>query len=177
MKTAIPRPEYPRLDFARTEWLNLNGIWDFEFDDNEIGELERWYENREFSMKILVPFSYHSEKSGLGIDELHEVMWYKRKFQIPPSWKGKRIFLNFGAVDYYTRVWINGKYIGSHKGGYLPFKFDISRFLEDDNTIVVKVEDRYDTVQPRENNIGNRNPTDAGILQIQGYGRQSGWRQ
>lgn len=64
MKTAIPRPEYPRLDFARTEWLNLNGIWDFEFDDNEIGELERWYENREFSMKILVPFSYHSEKAG-----------------------------------------------------------------------------------------------------------------
>ena len=158
MKTAIPRPEYPRLDFARTEWLNLNGIWDFEFDDNEIGELERWYENREFSMKILVPFSYHSEKSGLGIDELHEVMWYKRKFQIPPSWKGKRIFLNFGAVDYYTRVWINGKYIGSHKGGYLPFKFDISRFLEDDNTIVVKVEDRYDTVQPRGKQYWKQKP-------------------
>ncbi|NLM97040.1 MAG: glycoside hydrolase family 2 [Halanaerobiaceae bacterium] len=158
MKTAIPRPEYPRLDFARTEWLNLNGIWDFEFDDNEIGELGRWYENREFSMKILVPFSYHSEKSGLGIDELHEVMWYKRKFQIPPSWKGKRIFLNFGAVDYYTRVWINGKYIGSHKGGYLPFKFDISRFLEDDNTIVVKVEDRYDTVQPRGKQYWKQKP-------------------
>lgn len=150
MKTNIPRPEYPRPDFEREEWLNLNGEWEFEFDDQELGELEGWYKDKDFSMKILVPFVFQSEKSGLGIKELHEVMWYKREFDIPAPWSGKRIFLNFGAVDYYAKVWINGEYIGDHKGGYLPFKFDITRFVEiGTNTVVVKVVDRYDTSQPR----------------------------
>jgi len=152
MNKSIPRPEFPRPDFERQEWLNLNGEWDFEFDDNNTGEKEGWYksENIVFSRKITVPFCYQSEMSGINDKGLHEVMWYRRTFSIPASFKNKRVLLNFGAVDYHARVWINGNFAGEHKGGYVQFKFDITNYVkEKDNIIVVRVEDRYDTVQPR----------------------------
>jgi beta-galactosidase/beta-glucuronidase len=146
----IPRPEYPRPDLERTDWLNLNGEWQFDFDDTEIGEVEKWYDGKDFSKIITVPFCFQCEASGIQDKSLHEVMWYKRSFNIPQNFSGKRVFLNFGAVDYFAKVWINGNLIGTHKGGYSPFKFDITNFLQaKTNFIVVKVEDRYDTVQPR----------------------------
>jgi beta-galactosidase/beta-glucuronidase len=77
-------------------------------------------------------------------------MWYYRSFEVPESFTGKRIFLNFGAVDYLAKVWVNGELVGEHKGGYVSFKFDITKYLKKaENFIVIKVEDRYDTVQPR----------------------------
>lgn len=159
MNSIIPRPEYPRPDFEREEWLNLNGEWEFEFDDDEVGEKEEWYRDKSFSRKILVPFCYQSEKSGIHDTSLREVFWYRRSFDIPESFKGKRIFLHFGAVDYYAKVWINGTYMGSHKGGYVPFKFDItSTVKEKGNSIVVRVEDRYDTVQPRGKQFWKQKP-------------------
>lgn len=148
--TNIPRPEYPRPDFERAEWLNLNGEWEFEFDDMNIGENECWFRNKEFSRKIVVPFCYQCESSGIKDKGMHEILWYKRSFDLPAGFNGKRILLNFGAVDYAAKVWVNGEYAGGHKGGYTPFKIDITRFVkESDNVIVLKAEDRYDCTQPR----------------------------
>jgi beta-galactosidase/beta-glucuronidase len=142
MNTNIPRPEYPRPDFERSEWLNLNGEWDFEFDDNNVGEKNKWYMGSEFSKRILVPFCYQSPLSGLGDKTIHDYVWYKRNFDLPANFIDKQVILNFGAVDYYAKVWVNGYFVGAHKGGYTPFKFDITNFAkEKDNTIVVKVED------------------------------------
>jgi beta-galactosidase/beta-glucuronidase len=152
MNQYIPRPEYPRPDFEREEWLNLNGEWEFQFDDENKGEKEGWQHGNgnSFSKKILVPFCFQSSMSGINDDSQHEIMWYKRNFHIPVSYNDKRVLLNFGAVDYYARVWVNGIFIGMHKGGYSPFKFEITNYLkEKDNLIVIRVEDRYDTVQPR----------------------------
>lgn len=146
----IPRPEYPRPDFQRSEWLNLNGQWQFDFDDEEVGEAAGWSNGKSFSKIIKVPFCFQCEASGINEQGLHEVMWYRRSFSVPKSFEGKRVFLNFGAVDYFAKVWINGSLIGTHRCGYVPFKFDITRFLKmEENFVVVKVEDRYDTVQPR----------------------------
>ncbi len=150
MSVNIPRSEYPRPDFERLQWLNLNGEWEFEFDDQNLGEKESWYTGREFSRKILVPFCFQSEMSGIHDTGLHEIMWYKRSFTLPEDFDGKRILLNFGAVDYDAKVWVNGIYVGAHKGGNVSFKMDITRALQkNENLIVIRVEDRYDTVQPR----------------------------
>lgn len=152
MHSQIPRAEFPRPDFERSEWINLNGEWEFEFDDENKGEIEGWqYENSKvFSMKILVPFCFQSRKSGINDTGMHEIMWYRRTFDIPEKFKNKKILLNFGAVDYIAKIWVNGKFAGYHKGGYVPFKFEITNLLKKkNNIIVVKVEDYYNTVQPR----------------------------
>lgn len=140
----IPRPEYPRPNFVRKDWLNLNGTWDFEFDDDNIGEKEKWFISHNFSQEIVVPFCYESEMSGINDKGIHDHVWYKKNFSIPESWKNKVIKINFGAVDYVAKVWLNGNYVGSHKGGYTPFSFDITNFLNwnGNEEIVVKVEDQ-----------------------------------
>lgn len=144
------RSEYPRPDFERQEWLNLNGEWYFEFDDNNLGEDQGWYKTYDFSQRIIVPFCYQSKLSGIDNQELHEYLWYKRTFEIPEAFLEKRVLLNFGAVDYLAKVWINGEFVGLHKGGHISFKIEVSRYLKKgSNTIVVKAEDKYDTVQPR----------------------------
>jgi beta-galactosidase/beta-glucuronidase len=161
MTVSIPRPEFPRPDFERSEWLNLNGEWEFEFDDDNKGEAEGWqYETgRSFSKKITVPYCYQSRMSGINDDGLHEIMWYRRTFDLPENFNGKRVLLNFGAVDYCANVWINGIHVGSHKGGYVPFKLEITNFLKQkDNVLVVKAEDRYDTVQPRGKQYWKQKP-------------------
>jgi beta-galactosidase/beta-glucuronidase len=150
MNINIPRPEYPRPDFERSEWLNLNGEWEFEFDDNNVGEIENWQSGKSFSRKINVPFCFQSELSGINEKGLNEVMWYKREVNLPENFIGKRVILNFGAVDYYAKVWVNGTYVDSHKGGNVSFKMEITRYLNKGiNTILVRVEDKYEPVQPR----------------------------
>ncbi len=156
---SIPRPEYPRSDFQRNEWLNLNGEWQFDFDDMDMGEANDWYRDKDFSQRITVPFCYQSEMSGIFDKGMHEIMWYKRAFSVPDDFNGKRILLNFGAVDYEAKVWINGEFIDSHKGGYVPFKMDVTRYLmSGSNTIVVKVTDKYDCVQPRGKQYWKQKP-------------------
>ncbi|HBE76900.1 MAG TPA: glycoside hydrolase family 2 [Firmicutes bacterium] len=148
--TDIPRPEYPRPDFERAEWLNLNGEWDFEFDDLDTGESDGWYRNSSFSRKITVPFCFQSSRSGINDQGMHQIFWYKKDFFLPDYFTGKRGLLNFGAVDYLAKVWVNGEYAGGHQGGYGSFKIDSTRFLKKGmNTIAVRVEDRYDCGQPR----------------------------
>ncbi len=117
--------EYPRPQLVRKEWKNLNGLWDFSMT---IGTSSA--PAQRFNRKILVPFCVESALSGIKetVTGFHELK-YRRLFTIPENWKGKRILLHFEAVDYYTRLWIDGKFAGEHRGGYDAFQFDITDLL------------------------------------------------
>ena len=107
---APPRPEYPQPQFQRDEWLNLNGPWEFEFDDDNIGQKEHWaHGGTDFSRTITVPFCFESQKSGIGEPGFHPYVWYRRVFLLPDEWQGRGLLLHFGAVDYRATVWVNGK--------------------------------------------------------------------
>ncbi|MHA1477509.1 MAG: glycoside hydrolase family 2 protein, partial [Promethearchaeota archaeon] len=144
-KANIPRPEYPRPQFVRdNNWINLNGEWDFGFDDANIGLKERWYKKgnlKNFDRKITVPFCFQSKLSGIEDNSFHEVIWYRRVFEIPKQFKNKKVLLHFGAVDYKCLIYLNDEYVGSHEGGYIGFSLDVTDFLEDTNVLVVRVED------------------------------------
>ena len=142
----IPRPEYPQPQFQRQDWINLNGTWEFEFDDEDLGTYEQWgSSNPEFSNTILVPFCFESMHSGVGDPSFHPIIWYRRTFDVPTNWDGRRVILHFGAVDYRAQVYVNGHLAGEHEGGHTPFRFDITRLLQDrDNVLVLRVEDPPD---------------------------------
>lgn len=148
----LPRPEFPRPDFERKEWLNLNGTWEFEFDENDLGISEKWQSGSiKFTKLISVPFCYQSKASGIGIEKDCPTVWYRRTFTLPTNFAKKRILLKFGAVDYDCKVWINGIFVGQHVGGYTPFEFEITNILvfEGENTITVRVVDQNNPAQPR----------------------------
>jgi beta-galactosidase/beta-glucuronidase len=148
--SAIPRPEYPRPIFVRREWYNLNGEWEFAFDDRDRGLRDRWFDGRRLDGRIVVPFPYQSELSEVNDKAIHEVVWYARDIDPPPGWRGRDLLLHFGAVDYTSTVWINGVEVGHNRGGHVPFSFDISPYLhEGRNRVALRVEDRQDAHQPR----------------------------
>ena len=151
MTNNIPRPEYPRPQFKRDNWKNLNGNWNFSFDDQNIGENNSWFKKEKLTQEIKVPFTYESKKSGINDRSTHEYIWYQRKFKISENKKDKNVILHFAASDYITKVWINGIYIGKHQGGYTSFSFDITNEIVygGQNNIVVKVEDQMSKTQPR----------------------------
>jgi beta-galactosidase/beta-glucuronidase len=111
----VPRPEYPRPQFVRDEWLNLNGEWEFAFDDGERGLELSWHDGRGLRGRIVVPFPYQSELSGIGDKSVHECVWYARSFEVPREWRGRDLLLHFGAVDYEATVWVNGQEVGHFK--------------------------------------------------------------
>ena len=141
----IPRPEYPRPQLVRKDnWINLNGEWDFAFDDANIGLKERWHKkenSKNFDRKIIVPFCFQSKMSGIEDTSFHEVFWYRKEFKIQKQFEKKKVLLHFGAVDYSCVIYLNDAYVGSHEGGYIGFSFDITNFLEENNILVVRVED------------------------------------
>ncbi len=140
--SSLPRPEYPRPDFSRSRWLNLNGEWDFAFDLSDSGEERRLPQGEGFDRKILVPFAPESQLSGIGYPDFVAAAWYKRQISIPADWQGQRIKLNFEAADYETTVWINGQKVGTHRGGYTPFSFDLTDFCQQqENVLVVRCRD------------------------------------
>ena len=152
LNSNIPRPEHPRPDFMRDTFCNLNGAWEFAFDDGNIGLKEGWYKpSCKFDKTITVPFCYQSAASGIGpTDEIHPIMWYRRKFTVPAEMQGRSILMNFGAVDYEAMVYVNGMAVGGHKGGYTPFGLDVTPFLTDgENDLCVRVVDMPDPIQPR----------------------------
>ncbi|WP_319370074.1 sugar-binding domain-containing protein [uncultured Ilyobacter sp.] len=140
--------DYPRPQFVRKNWIDLNGDWEFMFDDENIGLTNKWFMQKEFILNINVPYAYQSELSGIGKNEQHDVVWYKKKV-ILEKISAKRIFLNFEACDYKTDLWINGVHIGEHCGGHVPFSFEITNAVrKDENIIVVRVEDFNTCSQP-----------------------------
>ena len=134
---------YPRPQLKRDTWLNLNGKWDFEFDDANCGLDEKWYKNsKAFSQTIQVPFAFQTKLSGIHDTTFHDFVWYKRTFSIPEDMLGKRIMLHFGAVDYRAGVYVNEQLVGVHEGGHTPFSFDVTPCLTGGvETVVVRVED------------------------------------
>ncbi|MFV0341508.1 MAG: glycoside hydrolase family 2 protein [Anaerocolumna sp.] len=140
---------YPRPQLERNDWMNLNGEWNFSFDDNRKGETERWYINFPKNQKIIVPYTYETALSGIKDESRHDVIWYNRKVSLNKDFNN-RCLLNFEGVDFETRVWVNGNFAGTHKGAYAAFTFDITEFLCDgENDITVRVEDSMSCEQPR----------------------------
>ncbi|GGE26166.1 beta-glucuronidase [Pullulanibacillus camelliae] len=142
---------HPTPQFARSEWLNLNGEWDFAFDDQNRGEQEHWYVQQNFDKKIKVPFTYETKASGIGEQTFHPYIWYRRSFAIPSHLSDQRAILHFNASDYITKVWVDGTFVGQHQGGYTRFSFDITAALTQavEHELVVKIEDSNSCAQPR----------------------------
>ncbi len=148
MKTYIK--DYPRPQMVRPQWECLNGEWLFAFDDQNIGEQEGWNHGLSSDLKIVVPFTYETQLSGINAQEPHEVVWYQRSIYSKEQKPRQRQLLHFEGSDYITKVWVNGQFIGKHQGGYARFSFDITHALQEgENILVVKVEDTYDVRQPR----------------------------
>jgi beta-galactosidase/beta-glucuronidase len=133
MKTKVakmPRPEHPRPQFERRDWINLNGAWSFDFDLGVSG-LERDFQNSVgFSKQINVPFCPESKLSGVAYTDFMRCVWYQRAIEIPPAWDGRRVILHFGGVDYETDVFVDGKLAGRHWGGMCSFEFDITHLVK-----------------------------------------------
>ena len=131
-------PEYPRPQLVRGEWQNLNGLWDYAITEKDA-------KPETYEGKILVPFAAESALSGVGRSVTEkDALWYSREFRVPRQWKGRRVMLNFGAVDWKTEVYVDGQLAGEHIGGYDPFSFDITDLLVKGKThnLTVKVYDQ-----------------------------------
>ncbi len=132
-------PEYPRPQMVRKDWMNLNGLWQYA----EAKADEQAPIGKKLDGEILVPFPVESALSGVG--KHFERLWYRRTFKVPAEWKGRRVLLNFGAVDWESTVYINGKALGTHRGGYDAFSCDVTDALKDgDNELIVGVLDPTD---------------------------------
>lgn len=138
--------EYPRPQFVRERWQNLNGLWEYAITAKTAPAPTK------FDGQILVPFAVEAALSGVGKSlQPDQRLWYRRSMTVPAVWKGERILLNFGAVDYECALWVNGGLVGSHTGGFDSFSFDVTPFLKDGaNEILLGVTDPSDTgEQPR----------------------------
>ena len=136
INAAVPRGEYPRPQFVRDSWMSLNGEWDFSFGTDA------------FDRKIIVPYAYQAQLSGIGSNEFWDLVWYRKRFVLPKEMKDKRILLHFGAVDYQCQVWVNGQHMMSHEGGHISFEMEITKVLqEEENVIMVMVQDRIEDLE------------------------------
>ncbi len=133
-------PEYPRPQMVRNEWMNLNGVWQFQPSAGPTDPLPQG----KLSRVILVPFAVESAISG--VMEHHSRLWYRRMFTVPEIWNSKHVLLHFGAVDYESEIYVNGTSLGIHKGGYDPFSYDITSALKatGEQELTVRVYDPTD---------------------------------
>jgi beta-galactosidase/beta-glucuronidase len=127
--TPIPRPEHPRPNLERTDWINLNGTWSFSFDFGRSGIERGFPRSTGFDRQILVPFCPESALSGIGHTDFLQSVWYHRTIEIPVDWRGKRVLLHFGGVDFECHAYIDGRHVGGHFGGSSSFHFDITTFV------------------------------------------------
>lgn len=139
----IPRSEYPRPQFERKAWENLNGIWTYTYDFGNSGIEQGYHKSHGFKDEILVPFCPESKLSGVEYKDFISYFWYHRSITIPASWNNKRVQLNFGAIDYLCEVYIDGDFVGRHYGGTSSFSFNITPFIQSGGTheLVVRVAD------------------------------------
>lgn len=146
MNANIPRPEFPRPQFERERWINLNGEWTYEFDFGGSGRDagRELFLSRGFAGKITVPFAPESPLSGVGHTDFIEHMWYHRTIAAPLEWEGLRVMLHFGGVDYESEVYIDGKSVGIHFGGSSSFEYDITPYITfgKSHDLVVRVYDK-----------------------------------
>lgn len=140
----IPLPEHPRPDFERAEFVNLNGYWNFTFNQELAAKGIETGNPASFDEQILVPFPWGSKLSE--VEDKGDIAWYGRTINVPASWEGKRVFLVVGASDWETTAWIDGKELGSHRGGYTPFEFELTDNVNfgKANNIFFKVDDKYE---------------------------------
>jgi len=147
----IPRPEHPKPQFMRERWHNLNGTWRFAFDFGVSGVEKGWPNDPSpFDRQIVVPFCPESKLSGIQHTDFIPAVWYHRTFTVPSGWKGQRVFLHFGGVDYDCRAWVNGQLAGRHYGGSVSFCFEITPALRDgqNDLVVCALDDARSDVQP-----------------------------
>ena len=169
---ASPSKDYPRPDFYRQalHWESLNGPWDFLFDDNDDGQSAAWYQNGlpshaasgnkkpNAKRTIQVPFVFQSPASGINERAVHQVLWYERRIEdlrnAEEKAQGYRLLLRFGAVDYYAKIWLDGQYVGEHRGGHVPFNVDLTDAIQLSSfspyRLTIRVFDSaFDLSQPR----------------------------
>lgn len=144
----------PNPQFVRESRVDLCGEWSFAFDDEDVGQAERWFEDGDkLTNTITVPYPPESKLSGIADTAFHPICWYARSFADPRKAENERLILHFGAVDYAATVWVNGVQIGSHEGGHTPFSLDASDALDagrQEHLIVVRAfDDPLDVEQPR----------------------------
>jgi beta-galactosidase/beta-glucuronidase len=148
--SSAPKPEYPRPQLQRPDWLNLNGQWQFEIDSGDSG-IHRGLLDRDLTDEIVVPFAPESELSGIGNTDYLEAVWYRRTVTVPADWADQRVLLHFGAVDHDATVWVNGVEVGRHRGGFSSFSLEITDQATPgrDAVIVVRARDPREAVQAR----------------------------
>ncbi|MBQ7191873.1 MAG: galactose-1-epimerase [Paludibacteraceae bacterium] len=159
VKADCPLPEYPRMQMQRSEWQNLNGLWQYAV--TEKGTAVSWNGDSLSQGRILVPFAIESALSGVGrtITEKEE-LWYRRTFTVPRTWRGRQVLLHFGAVDWQAAVYVNGRLAAEHTGGYTPFSVNITPYLNRkggaEQVLEVRVYDPTDKgYQPRGKQVSN----------------------
>ena len=154
-----PWPEHPRPDLCRQPWVSLNGTWAFEFDPQNQGEDQGWFEiDHALSGRITVPFPWESKLSGVGDTEYKGTAWYSRKIRLPEGtgWEKRNAWLVVGACDWQAKVWVNGRLAGEHVGGYLPFDVNLSQFAKpgEEVTVTIKATDVTAGHQPTGKQVG-----------------------
>ncbi len=148
----LPRPEYPRPQFERTDWVNLNGTWTYTLDQAQTGVERNLMNAKSFDGKITVPFAPESKLSGVAFSEdFIKSIWYQRNISIPAEWQGRDILLNFGAVYYQSEIYIDGKFVARHFGGSDSFSLDITAFVtpgQNHSLVVCASSDLRSRMQP-----------------------------
>lgn len=154
------RAEFPRPDWIRRKWVSLCGEWEFQEDGSGDGERAGWHDGRRLKEKINVPFCVESKASGICRTNVSNIVWYKKRFTLDSGFaQGGSLLLNFGAVDYRTKVWLNGKHVGGHEGGFTPFRLDVTNAaVEGENVLSVQVYDTHDPRIPRGKQTVLRKP-------------------
>ncbi|MFD4763878.1 glycoside hydrolase family 2 protein [Streptomyces sp. NPDC058439] len=145
-----PKPEYPRPQCVRPDWLNLNGEWQFEIDRSDSG-LERGLRTRELTDRIIVPFAPESRASGIEDTDFLHAVWYRRDVIVPEAWAGRDVLLHLGAVDHDATVWVNDVEVARHRGGFSSFTASLRGVAAagETATIVVRARDTPSEPQAR----------------------------
>lgn len=146
----VPRPEHPRPQFFRPDWLTLNGEWGFEIDQADTG-IERGLLHRPLTRTIVVPFAPETTASTVAFDDLVNACWYRRTICVPEEWAGRRVFAHFGAVDHDATVWVDGTEVGRHRGGFTSFRVELTDVVRpgEEAVMVVRARDPLDAPQAR----------------------------
>lgn len=147
----MSRNEFPNPQLERSHWTSLHGIWNFAFDDLDEGHLKQYWNRQQLERTICVPFVFQSELSTIHDLTFHDHIWYQRHISIDESYHHQQVVLHFGACDYYTEVYVNGQFIGSHEGGYSSFEMDITNALnfQEENIVLYVHDPSTDETIPR----------------------------